>query len=69
MSKLEKSELMKRVDELGSNLGVTHTINKDVLAAYHKAEKRIEYAWVYNLKYYLIRKWNKFLNKLKIEVK
>jgi hypothetical protein len=69
MAKLEKTELMQRVDEIGKDLSLTHTINKDFLCAFHKAERRVEYAWIYNLVYYSIRKWNRFLNKLKIEVK
>jgi len=58
---------LPRVDKIGEKLGLTHKINKDVLESFHKAEKRIQYDWAYNLKYYMIRKWNGFLNKLKIK--
>jgi hypothetical protein len=68
MGKLEKTELMQRVDKIGEELGLTHTINKNVLSSFKKAERRLEYAWIYNLVYYSIRKWNRFLNKLKIGV-
>jgi hypothetical protein len=60
---------LPRVDKMGEQLGLTHKINEDVLSSFKKAERRLEYAWIYNLGYYLIRKWNGFLNKLKIEVK
>jgi len=60
---------LPRVDRTGEELGLTHTINKDVLSAFHKAEKKVRYAWIYNLKDDVIYHWNKFLNKLKIEVK
>lgn len=69
MSKLEKTALFERADYWGDKLSLTHTINNDFIEAFEKAERRIAYNGIYNLVYFLISKWNKVLNKLKIEVK
>jgi hypothetical protein len=55
-----------RVDTIGEKLGLTHTINKNVLLSIKKANRRIKYAGIYNLVDRIIYRWNNFLNKLKI---
>jgi hypothetical protein len=60
---------LPRVDKMGEELGLTHKINEDVLSSFKNAEKKVRYAWIYNLRDDVVYHWNKFLNKLKIEVK
>lgn len=60
---------LERVDKIGKELGLTHTINKNVLVSFKKAERLHNYSWYYNLKDELIYKWNRILIKLRIEVK
>lgn len=57
---------VQRVDKTGEELGLTHTINKNVLSSFQKAERWHKYNWYYDLKNKFIYHWNEFLNKLKI---